>query len=67
VGGASPRRRGFFVCVFAAIRRDTGLAALPSAQSTKCRCIATVQYMAATLLAHAKEVRDDGSIVEIVI
>ena len=26
-----------------------------------------MQYMAAVLLAHAKEVRDDGSIVEIVI
>ena len=29
--------------------------------------IATVQYMPAILLARAKEVRDDGSIVEIVI
>jgi hypothetical protein len=31
------------------------------------RYIATMQYMKATLLAHTKEVRDDGSIVEIVI
>ncbi len=30
-------------------------------------CIATMQYMKATLLAHAKEVRDDGSIVEVII
>jgi hypothetical protein len=30
-------------------------------------CIASMQYMRAALLAHAKELRDDGSIVEIVI
>lgn len=30
-------------------------------------CIAIMQYMAAVLLARAKEVRDDGSMVEIVI
>ena len=29
------------------------------------QCIASMQYMKATLLAHSKEVRDDGSIVEV--
>ena len=31
------------------------------------QCIASMQYMKATLLAHSKEIRDDGSIVEVVI
>lgn len=41
--------------------------AIRARSSTETQYIATMQYMNAVLLARAKEVRDDGSIVEVVI
>lgn len=49
------------------VRLSQTLGSTESTPLTRPPCIATMQYMRAVPLARTKEVRDDGTIVEVVI